>query len=272
MFNYPFLTRKERDVETGLDYFLARYYSSQQGRFTSPDEFSGGPDELYTFAADASNNPTFYANVWNPQSLNKYQYSYNNPLRYVDPDGHDTTCSCQKGPTDQTLIDDGLAIIETVAKYTGIAALADALRRYGPAAAKAVLDHGGQSAMQQDMADLRNLRQEDTSRSSRPGQKGNQDHQDEVAKQADKAREEAQPGERVLENRKVQGVDSRRIPDVQTVDANGRTRSIVEVERRPNSSRNKNRENEYNDLGIPNKTIPLNVVRKLPTIKDLLTP
>jgi RHS repeat-associated protein len=30
-------TRKERDIETGLDYFLARYYSSTQGRFTSPD-------------------------------------------------------------------------------------------------------------------------------------------------------------------------------------------------------------------------------------------
>ncbi len=31
--NYPFLTSKERDNETGLDYFLARYYSSGQGRF-----------------------------------------------------------------------------------------------------------------------------------------------------------------------------------------------------------------------------------------------
>jgi hypothetical protein len=32
--NYPFLTQKERDAETGLDYSLARYYSSLQGRFT----------------------------------------------------------------------------------------------------------------------------------------------------------------------------------------------------------------------------------------------
>ncbi|MDM7995528.1 MAG: RHS repeat-associated core domain-containing protein, partial [Acidobacteriota bacterium] len=30
-------TGKERDAETGLDYFLARYYSGAQGRFTSPD-------------------------------------------------------------------------------------------------------------------------------------------------------------------------------------------------------------------------------------------
>lgn len=35
-------TGKERDAETGLDYFLARYYSSAQGRFTSPDEWAGG--------------------------------------------------------------------------------------------------------------------------------------------------------------------------------------------------------------------------------------
>jgi RHS repeat-associated protein len=82
-------TQKERDVETGLDYFLARYYSSVQGRFTSPDEFTGGPDELYAFVDDAADNPTFYADPANPQTLNKYQYAYNNPLRYVDADGHD---------------------------------------------------------------------------------------------------------------------------------------------------------------------------------------
>ncbi len=79
----------ERDDETGLDYAEARYYSSMQGRFTSPDEFTGGPDELYNFVDDASANPTFYADLTKPQSLNKYHYSYNNPLRYVDPDGHE---------------------------------------------------------------------------------------------------------------------------------------------------------------------------------------
>jgi RHS repeat-associated protein len=35
-------TSKERDAETGLDFFESRYYSSAQGRFTSPDEFKDG--------------------------------------------------------------------------------------------------------------------------------------------------------------------------------------------------------------------------------------
>jgi RHS repeat-associated protein len=87
-------TLKERDVETGLDYFLARYYSSTQGRFTSPDEFAGGPDELYHFAEDASDNSTFYADLTNPQSLNKYQYTYNDPLNLTDDDGHCPVCRC----------------------------------------------------------------------------------------------------------------------------------------------------------------------------------
>jgi RHS repeat-associated protein len=68
-FHYPFLTQKERDNETGLDYFLARYYSSPQGRFTGVDPLMGsGKPEV-------------------PQSLNRYSYCINNPLLFIDPDG-----------------------------------------------------------------------------------------------------------------------------------------------------------------------------------------
>ena len=41
-------TSKERDAESGLDFFEARYYSSAQGRFTSPDEFKGGIVDAFT--------------------------------------------------------------------------------------------------------------------------------------------------------------------------------------------------------------------------------
>ena len=39
-------TGQERDSESGLDYFLARHYSSTIGRFLQPDEFAGGPPSL----------------------------------------------------------------------------------------------------------------------------------------------------------------------------------------------------------------------------------
>jgi RHS repeat-associated protein len=75
--NYPFLTRKERDNETGLDYFEARYYSSTQGRFTSPDP-------LYVELR----------RLIDPQQLNIYSYTRNNPLRFTDPDGLDIKLNC----------------------------------------------------------------------------------------------------------------------------------------------------------------------------------
>jgi RHS repeat-associated protein len=82
-------TGKERDQETGLDYFQARYYSGAQGRFTSPDEFKGGIVDPLTGQDIETNTALPYADIGDPQTLNKYMYVRNNPLRYVDPDGHD---------------------------------------------------------------------------------------------------------------------------------------------------------------------------------------
>jgi RHS repeat-associated protein len=70
--HYKF-TGKERDSESGLDNFGARYNSSQYGRFMSPDS-------------------TAYSGLKNPQSWNLYAYTLNNPLRYVDPTGHTVEC------------------------------------------------------------------------------------------------------------------------------------------------------------------------------------
>jgi len=83
----------QRDTDTGLDFAQSRYFSAMHGRFTSPDEFKGGPDELFDFEEAASSNPTFYADLENPQSLNKYQYSYNNPYKFNDPTGHCPPCA-----------------------------------------------------------------------------------------------------------------------------------------------------------------------------------
>jgi len=68
-------TGHERDLESastdnpdGLDYMLARYYSSSLGRFMEVDP--GG-----TIEPDR------------PQSWNKYSYAFNNPIIHTDPDG-----------------------------------------------------------------------------------------------------------------------------------------------------------------------------------------
>jgi RHS repeat-associated protein len=63
-------TGKQRDSESGLDYFGARYYGSTLGRFTSADPITVTPAR----AAD-------------PQQLNLYAYGRNSPLKYVDPTG-----------------------------------------------------------------------------------------------------------------------------------------------------------------------------------------
>jgi RHS repeat-associated protein len=68
-------TGKERDAETGLDYFGARYMSSAQGRWTSPDRINLTRSRLL--------NPA--------NTLNKYIYGGNNPLKFIDRDGEDIT-------------------------------------------------------------------------------------------------------------------------------------------------------------------------------------
>ena len=64
-------TGKERDSESGLDNFGARYMSSVMGRFMSAD-----PKHVRAHLSD-------------PQSFNRYIYTRDNPLLYIDPDGKD---------------------------------------------------------------------------------------------------------------------------------------------------------------------------------------
>jgi RHS repeat-associated protein len=73
--NHYKFTGKERDAESGLDYFGARYYSNGLGRWVSAD-WSATPV------------PVPYANFNNPQSLNLYGYVGANPATKADLDGH----------------------------------------------------------------------------------------------------------------------------------------------------------------------------------------
>ena len=65
-------TGKERDAETGLDYFGARYMLAAQGRFTSPDPVMLSKQRIF-----------------DPQQWNMYGYARNNPLSMIDPDGRE---------------------------------------------------------------------------------------------------------------------------------------------------------------------------------------
>jgi RHS repeat-associated protein len=78
-------TCKEKDAETGLDYFIARYDSTAHGRFTSADL------------------PLIDQYPSDPQSWNLYSYVRNSPMVYVDLDGHCVpgTEDCPESPPNQ---------------------------------------------------------------------------------------------------------------------------------------------------------------------------
>ncbi len=80
-------TGKERDSESGLDYFGARYYGAALGRFASPDPANAG------------------AHYEDPQSWNAYAYVRNSPLALIDPDGENYTVCDNHGQNCADLTD-----------------------------------------------------------------------------------------------------------------------------------------------------------------------
>jgi RHS repeat-associated protein len=73
--NHYKFTGKERDAESGLDSFGARYDASSMGRFMTPDPLYL---EIHRMV--------------DPQQLNLYAYGKNNPLKFTDPSGMDIYC------------------------------------------------------------------------------------------------------------------------------------------------------------------------------------
>jgi RHS repeat-associated protein len=119
-------TGKERDTESGNDYFGARYYASSMGRFMSPDW-------------SAKQDPVPYARLDNPQTLNLYAYLRNNPLAGVDADGH-----CPSWMQ-------GLCDAAQKAFGTAMQLLNDGLQRAGYKAAASQLSGPGASAARKSL-------------------------------------------------------------------------------------------------------------------------
>jgi RHS repeat-associated protein len=81
-------TGKERDTETGLDYFGARYYASNMGRFMSPDPVQISKQRMI-----------------DPQQWNMYSYARNEPLGHLDPDGREVTVFTETGGVGHTFVE-----------------------------------------------------------------------------------------------------------------------------------------------------------------------
>lgn len=83
--NASISTGKERDAESGNDYFGARYYASTMGRWMSPDPLPWP----HWQSGSKEDQERFEGFIANPQNFNQYMYVRNNPLISVDPDGLD---------------------------------------------------------------------------------------------------------------------------------------------------------------------------------------
>jgi RHS repeat-associated protein len=253
----PYLfTGKERDTESGLDYFGARHFSSQFARFLQPDlPFAG------QFASDA-------------QSWNLYAYARNNPLMYTDPSGRSWRLAVYTWRAVKALatgadvtmavkevIDGGKTVFSTNANVGEKERL--------KASGGIMLEISGAGDVLKAGKWVKNAltKTDNVADAARKvpnphGSVGAPDHQEGVAKAADELQDRAQDGQTVLSNKKIRVDGSARRPDAQLVGSDGKTVQVIEVERQPESARNLQREAEYDRLGVQHETRPIQKKKK----------
>ncbi len=121
-------TGKERDAESGLDNFGARYDSSSMGRFMSAD-----PKHIN-------------AHLFDPQSFNRYLFTRDNPLSYVDPDGKDWQTAWSDVKTfvnsiyGHVIVGGGLEAKGSIGPFRGSAGVAAKISGGAPPLAQGVAD------------------------------------------------------------------------------------------------------------------------------------
>ena len=75
---------KELDTETGLYYYGARYLDSKTSLWLNTDPLSGyNPIQETEHYIDGQHN----GGIYNYSNLNTYIYTYQNPIKYIDPNG-----------------------------------------------------------------------------------------------------------------------------------------------------------------------------------------
>jgi RHS repeat-associated protein len=211
-----------------------RMYQPELGRFMQPDpkEFGAG-------------------------DYNLYRYCHNDPVNRSDPFGLDAETDARRAAFESGTTLLGIGIGSFFGGSTG--ALGFAAGPVGlattPAGAIEGAAIGGGVGLAIGKALSPVLFKEGGNNPY--GSRGKPDHQAAVDRAEAEARAEAKPGEQVLRERKIQGVDSNRRPDSQIVGRDGVTRKVIEAERNPTSQRNLNREAEYRRLKVEQVTRPV---------------
>ncbi|WP_018676201.1 RHS repeat domain-containing protein [Riemerella columbina] len=83
--NMPYLFNgKELDSETGLYYYGARYYDAKTSIWLGTDPLSGYNPIMETeHYIDGQHN----GGIYNPMNFATYSYTYQNPIKWIDPNG-----------------------------------------------------------------------------------------------------------------------------------------------------------------------------------------